>query len=88
MPRPVCQDTRDSAESANSRKELARLRACLDDILSERDDALFALDEARLEQELGLPCWALGAVQAHIARCVQSLAILLAELEASLNRAT
>ncbi len=46
-----------------------RLREHLDEVLVELDDATQALAEAEVEQELGLPSFTLGAMQARVQRC-------------------
>lgn len=58
-----------------------RLQARLDDLMAERDDALCALAEAHAEQELGLPCFARGALEARLAACQAAITALHAELD-------
>lgn len=58
-----------------------RTQACQTELIAERDDAALALAQEHAEQELGVPCLALGALQAHMNACQAAVEVLEAELE-------
>lgn len=58
----------------------ASLRALLDDLIMEYEDAAQAVAEAGAEQELGVSCLAIGALQARLDRCTVAALALQVEL--------
>ncbi len=72
----------DRADASEEGRALEAARALLDEVLAEYDDALAAVAEAAAERDLGLPCAALGAVQARLDRCSRAVQEALRRLAA------
>lgn len=68
-------EQRDTLLQAHNREQ-----ARLNDLVAEFSDALLAVGEAHDEQALGIPCLALGALQARVERCRTAIAAVQADL--------